>query len=459
MDKLDVVIVGGGITGASIARDCALRGLKNILLLEQRQIGQATTSVSTGLANRGLRYIDYDLELTKISAQEVSILQSIAPHLLESRKFLIPFFRDSKFNIELFESVLKAYEAIIGQYGAPKHERLGKEQTLIEEPLLAPDVRGSLRIEELLLRDSELARQSAEQACRLGAGLGIGWKVNGVERKNNRLVVRVGRLFHPSDWFEVETQILCNATGPWAEQFAGQLGCSVKLRPTKGVHIMVDKVGLSHGLILDAPDHRYPLTAIRKGSEGWVYVGPTDEDFPETEFDPATLMSSEKQQQATAEERQYLLTAIQRVIPGIAPDQVRGFTIGVRPTLFQKGVKPERLSRNFQIFDHQEDGLPGFISVAGGKLTIARLMAEKATDLICKKLNHSAECVTAVTPINATASAVRLPKMQYQNNSAFSSSKPPLASLFKRAYASGRIGWYFVKHIFQNPRSVLSFFH
>ena len=86
-DPFDVVIVGGGITGASIARDCALRKLTRTLLIEQKSIGQATTAASTGLANRGLRYIDYDLDLTRASAQEVAILQFIAPHLLETRKF------------------------------------------------------------------------------------------------------------------------------------------------------------------------------------------------------------------------------------------------------------------------------------------------------------------------------------------------------------------------------------
>lgn len=448
VDPFDVVIIGGGITGASIARDCALRGMKRILLVEQKKIGQATTSVSTGLANRGLRYIDYDLELTKISAQEVATLQFIAPHLLEPRNFLIPFFRDSKFNIELFESVLKAYEAIIGQYGAPKHKRLGKEQTLIEEPLLAPDVRGSLQIEELLLKDSELAWESVRQAVSLGVLAWEGWKVIGAERKKNRWFLRMRSV--RGSLAMAEAQILCNATGPWAEQFAGQLGCSVKLRPTKGVHIMVAESGLSHDLILDAPDHRYPLTAIKKGPEGLVYVGPTDDDFSGEDFDPDNLTCSEA-------DWKYLFTAIRRVIPRIEPGQVRGFVMGVRPTLFQKGVKPERLSRNFQIFDHQGDGLPGFISVAGGKLTIARLMAEKTTDLICEKLNFSAECVTAVTPIGL--SSVRRFGVAPKASVAFSGHKPPLASLFKRLYASGRIGWYFLKHVFQNPRSILSFFH
>lgn len=447
MEHYDVVIVGGGITGASIARDCALRGLTRTLLIEQKSIGQATTAASTGLANRGLRYIDYDLDLTRASAQEVAILQFIAPHLLETRKFLIPFFRDSKFNIELFEAALEAYEAIVGQYGAPKHERLGKGQTLIAEPLLSADVYGSLRIEELLLKDSELAKESVRQAENLGVQVMEGWKVVGIERKNSRLVLALKSAW--GDEAKVETQILCNAAGPWAEQFAAQLGCQVKLRPTKGVHILVDRLPLANDLILDSPDHRYSLMAIKKGPQKWVYVGPTDDDFFGKEFDPDNLLCPDW-------DRQYLLDSLRRAIPMTRKNQIVGAIMGIRPTLFQKGVKPERLSRNFKIFDHEENGLSGFISVAGGKLTIARLMAEKATDLICRKLNRPAECLTAAVPLGKSAVPLR-PAVFLSGSAAFSSQKSPLASLSKRIYASGRIGWYFFKHILRNPRSILSF--
>ena len=447
-DPFDVVIVGGGITGASIARDCALRKLTRTLLIEQKSIGQATTAASTGLANRGLRYIDYDLDLTRASAQEVAILQFIAPHLLETRKFLIPFFRDGKFNIELFEAALKAYEAVVGQYGAPKHERLGKDQTLMAEPLLSTEVYGSLRIEELLLKDAELAQESARQAENLGIQIMEGWKVIGAEKKNNRFVLRLNSV--GGDSASVETKILCNAAGPWAEQFAAQLGVSVKLRPTQGVHILIDRLPLTNELILDSPDHRYLLMAIKKGQQKRVFVGPTDDDFSGKEYDPDNLSCSERDQQ-------YLLNAIRRAVPMVRRDQIVGAIMGVRPTLFQDGVRPERLSRNFQIFDHQENGIPGFISVAGGKLTIARLMAEKTTDLICRKLNQPVECLTAVTPLRKSKTPTRRLIVASNNSAAFSGKKSPLSSLSKRIYASGRIGWYFLKHIFQNPRSVLSF--
>src|SRR3989304_1850598 len=105
-EEFDVAIIGGGITGASIARDCALR------------------------------YIDYDVGLIRISAQEVAILQRIAPHLLTPIKFLIPFFPGSRHNIEIFETALEAYEAIVCPYGAPKHQRLTADEVLRQEPLL-----------------------------------------------------------------------------------------------------------------------------------------------------------------------------------------------------------------------------------------------------------------------------------------------------------------------------------
>lgn len=446
MKHYRVVIAGGGIVGASIARDCALRGIKDVLLVDKSGIGQATTAASTGLANRGLRYINYDIVLTRISAQETAVLQFIAPHLLSAKRFLIPFFNDSKFHIEIFESALEAYEAVVEKYGAPRHEKLSKQATLETEPLLSPNVSGSLAIEEMLLSDSQFARESAEHAELLGAEVLENWEARSIEKSGSGYLVNLKSADGDKT---VSADLLCNATGPWAQQFAAKLNCRVALRPTKGVHIILQGIPLSANLIiLDTIDRRYPLTVIDKTGTGSIYVGPTDEDFFGSEFDPSRLTCAE-------DEVGFLLNALQRAVPQAGRHHVTGFIKGIRPTLFQHGVQPERLSRNFKIYDHQEDGFPGFISVAGGKLTIARLMAERVTDLICKKLNLDKTCVTHLVPLPKCGDCRRRPIVtSLQTGGAFSQSASVLASGKKRIVAVGRLGWYFAKHCAKNPRSL-----
>ncbi len=448
MNSYDVVIVGGGITGVSILRDCALRGIKNILLIEKMPgLAQATSSVTTGLANRGLRYIDYDLQMTKISAQEVAILQFIAPNLLKPMPFLIPFFPDSKFNLELFETALESYDDITKKYGGPKHRRLSRKQTLERQPLLNKKIYGALVIEELLIQDSKLTQEIAEGAKRWGAKIITDLEVKEVKFSESGFVLKVGNDLGET---RIYTKILCNATGPWAQKFAAKLNCSIPLRPTKGVHIILD-LNLNDGLIIDTIDHRYPLTLITK-SDKQTFTGPTDEDFFGKDYNPQNLNVSE-------DEIGYLFDAVCHVLPSSNKKQIVGAIKGVRPTLYQRGLKPEKLSRNFKIFDHEKDGLPGFISLAGGKFTIARLMAEKTTDLICQKLGIKKLCLSHLVPLNTETQLGQKLLLSSINHwpSNWLQKEPPIASFKKRVFACARLIFYFFKHVCRKPKSLITF--
>lgn len=363
----DVLIIGGGITGAGIFRDCALRGLKTILV-EKREFGAQTTAASTGLIHGGMRYLTYDSEMTKITCREAGILAKIAPHLLANEEFIFPIFPNEGNGIEKFEALLELYDKYQKMKFARPHRRLSKKEALALEPNLSSRIVGALVLDEYITNPAALTLANILDGQSRGGEAFSGLEVFEINRWKDYVSVLMKD--NKEREVEMKVRIVVNAAGPWAGEAAKLAGLnSVKIRPTKGVHITVSPSPISKSAICQAIDGRYLMLVSQNGA---LRIGTTDDDFY-GDLDKLEI---------TRDEVGYLLEAASRTVPAVKDCKIVGGSAGVRPTVYSWGGNEDDLSREYEIID---DG--NFVSVIGGKMTIYRLMAEKTVDLLCKKLS------------------------------------------------------------------------
>ncbi len=385
MEKLgkeyDVVIIGGGITGAGILRDCAMRGLK-VLLLEKGDFGGVTTMNSSLLIHSGLRYIKDDWNETKTCAIECGYVERIARPFLERIVFLMPFFKGEKIDFEITDMGLEACDFIGKDRFTNPHIRLTGKEALRLIPELRKDVIGALTFEEWEISPQEFVRAHIESAKKFfGAEAERHMEVIGFILKNGVvsgvMVQDTGTKKSAIVW----AKIVVNATGPWSGKTARLAGIDFKLRPTKGIHLMLD-IPIKYGFALKAIDNRHLLAQPR---ENKLLIGTTDDDYYGDLDDLKT----------TADEEGYILEALERVMPGKSKAPIIKKMVGIRPTIWQWGKTEDKVSRRFVVIDHgATDGLEGLITVCGGKMTIYRVMAEKTVDIICRKLGINKPCQT-----------------------------------------------------------------
>lgn len=370
----DVLIIGGGITGAGIFRDCALRGLKTILV-EKKDFGAQTTSASTGLIHGGTRYLTYDADLTEQTCREAGILAKIAPHLLLKTEFVFPIFPNEGHSIEKFEALLELYDKYQRMKFAASHRRLSKKEALALEPNLSPNIVGALVLEEYITNPAALTLANILDGQSRGGEAFSGLEVFEINRGEDYVSVLMRD--RKEREIEMKARIVVNAAGPWAGEAAKLAGLnSVKIRPTKGVHVSVSPSPISKSAICQAIDGRYLMLVSQNGV---LRIGTTDDDFY-GDLDKLEI---------TRDEVGYLIEAASRTIPAVKDCKIIGGSAGVRPTVYSWSGNEDDLSREYKIVD---DG--NFVSVIGGKMTIYRLMAEKTVDLLCGKLGAK-QCLCA----------------------------------------------------------------
>jgi glycerol-3-phosphate dehydrogenase len=190
---------------------------------------------------------------------------------------------------------------------------------------------------------------------------------------------------------ESRAKVVVNAAGPWVPEVSRMAGADVQLRPAKGIHLVYPHRISNFGLSAETVDGRDVLMVSHGG---FTLLGTTDDDFY-GDLDSVDV---------TEDEVDYLLQAFERIFPGIRKYRPVRTTTGVRPTLFKWRRYEDELSRRYQIIDHAKEGAEGFITIAGGKLSMYRLMAEETSDAVCGKLGHQAPCTTAVRPLPGSES-------------------------------------------------------
>ena len=380
----DVVVIGGGITGAGVTRDLSLRGL-SVLLLEKGDWGAGTTGASSWMIHGGPRYLEFDWDTTRLSTQDAGYIVTIARNLVYRVVFLTPVLPHDKNNIERMETAMEVYDRFQPLKKAHPHRRLTAAEALQAEPGLTPDLIGAVTMEEWGVDPHRLVFANVQDALVHGARAFNHTRVTELIRDAGKVI---GVRYQGPDGTssEARARVVVNATGPWSPQVAAMAGATVELRPAKGIHIIYPHRISNFSISAESIDGR-DLLMVAHG--GFTLLGTTDDDFY-GDLDSVDVVEDEVD---------YLIQGIERVFPSIRDYRPARTTTGVRPTLFKWRRYEDELSRRYEVIDHSGEGADGFISIAGGKLSMYRLMAEETSDAVCRTLGHQAACTTSTQPL------------------------------------------------------------
>ncbi|MFX1483597.1 MAG: FAD-dependent oxidoreductase [Promethearchaeota archaeon] len=383
--EFDVVIIGGGSTGTAVARDCALRGLKT-LLLERDDIASATVGTCAGMISSGLKYRN-EPDIMKICSEEVVYLNHIARHLIMKDPIVAPFFSLSE--VAGDADYVDAYSEHADERDVPSMLFLTPDATLEIEPKLHPDIIASAYYEEFFIDPFRLSLLQAIDAIRHGAVVKTYCEVIDFKSSSTKdaadSVIYYNRITGVVE--KAHSRVIVNAAGPWAHKIAKLAGAQLELRLNKGTHVIFDRRIVNIGLTVRAIDGR------------WVYLFPHENTTLlgttalDTWEDPDSLVAS-------YDEIEYLLQSMESMIPSIRDARIIRTMVGVRPLVPEWKIPEDKVTRGYQVIDHEStEGKHGLISFTGGKLVMCRHMAEAATDLVCKKLGKKAKCTTHKTPL------------------------------------------------------------
>ncbi len=397
----DLVVIGGGVNGAGVARDAALRGLK-VALFEKRDFAWGATGNSSGMIHGGSRYLLHDAAVTRLSCLDSGYIQRIAPHLLFRIPFLIPVPAANPFAqryLDLVEIFLSAYDRYQPLKRGLPSTRLTADQVRRVEPGLRSDVVGAVAFDEWGIDPWRLVAANAVDAHRHGADVFNHTPVEGLLRdadgRVSGVLVRDARRGRSR---EVTASAVLSCTGAWSPRVASLAGARIKLRPAKGIHIVLDRRITNYAVVASAVDGRQIFVFPH---ENTTWIGTTDDDY----FgDPDDIPVLE-------DEVEYLLHGMQTVFPDIRRYGRFRTLAGLRPTLYRHGVYEDDLSRGHQIVDHEAEGAPGLLSLVGGKLASYRVMAEEATDRVCALLGRTDPCRTHKDPLPGGDAPVDVPAL------------------------------------------------
>ena len=395
---VDLLVIGGGIVGAGIARDAALRGL-SVALVEQHDLASGTSSRPTRLIHGGLRYLElFDFGLVRSDMRERETLLRIAPHLVFPLPFLMPLYRRSPFYRLKLRVGMFLYDLLSLDKSLPKRKRLGREEALAAEPHLDPDgLGGAWRFYDAQVPFVErLVVENAVDAAAHGALILNHARATGYLRDGSTVTGASVEDLIGGSTLALRARFTVNATGPWLDATIAPLRQEPRplLRLTKGTHLVVPR----------ATEHAHVLFAKRDGRlffvlpwNGYTMVGTTDTDY---DGDPEVA-------EASSDDVEYLRTEASRAFPRAPFDRIHFTWAGVRALVREEGVAEGEVSRKHKLYDHRErDGVDGVLSVIGGKITAYRLIAEESTDVVVRRLGSTARCRTGELPLPGIARAV-----------------------------------------------------
>lgn len=382
----DLLIIGGGITGAGIALDAALRGWK-VALVEKQDFAGGTSSRSTKLIHGGLRYLkQFEFQLVHETGTERAIIHHIAPHIVQPEDMLLPIVEGGSLGKLGTRVGLWVYDKLTGVKDEEAFEMLSDIDTLKAEPLLRKvGLIGGALYTEYRTDDARLTLSIIKTAVSKGAICVNYAEVNDFIYENNQIVgVKIEDKIS-SKSYTAKANVIVNAAGPWVDTLRStdKSLTGKRLHLTKGVHIVIpyDRLPLRQSVYFDVADGRMIFAVPRIDK---VYIGTTDTDYTGEKESP----------KVTIEDIKYLISAINHTFPQteLTEADIESTWAGLRPLIHEEGKSPSELSRKDEIFESSS----GLISIAGGKLTGYRKMAERIVDLVGKRLEE--KNVIAFTP-------------------------------------------------------------
>jgi len=337
--RFDAVIVGGGIIGAGIARDAALRGLR-VAVLDRADFGGATTAASTRLIHGGLRYLQtLDLRLVRLDLRERETLLRIAPHLVKPLPFFLPFYDATILNRLTLRAGMALYEALSYDKSLPPHRILNAREAAELEPALRPEglSGGAMYYDAQVSSPERLTLENILEARELGAVALNYADVSGAFRQDGGDRRRRGDRSTPGERARIHSRVVINASGPWFDRVAATLSPHPKpeVRTTKGIHVACHALDPPGGAAL--LEDRWPRLLCHPVA-GHTWLGTTDTDYEE---DPAVAT-------ATADDVRYLLQSARDYIPAIDQAQAYWTCAGIR-ALVKRGGPGSATSRLHRI--------------------------------------------------------------------------------------------------------------
>lgn len=381
-DKVfDVAIIGGGINGVGVARDCAMRRL-SVVLFEKNDLCAGSTGACSGMIHGGPRYLETEREVTRKSCEDSGAIQRIAPNLLFRIPILIPVLKtDPGIYLEMVETFAKAYDSFSAIKGGKPHVRLKADEVASLDPGFTRDITGAVSMDEWGTDPFRLVVLTARSAVMAGAQIVTRTPVEKIEIQGNEVVGLTVR--HETEGRSlVRARTVINLTGPWAPFLDPKRMPSIQMRPSKGVHLTLDRRIVNVSMVCKAIDGRESVFILPH--EHTTIIGTTDDDF----------YGHPDHVPITQDDVGYLMQAVHRYFPRLYDYRVMRAWVGIRPTLHQWGVDESSLSRDHAIYDHAKDGADGLFTMIGGKLAAYRMMAEEMTDIICRRLKRREPCRT-----------------------------------------------------------------
>ena len=393
--EVDVAIVGGGINGTGVARDLSLRGLR-VALFERNDLAFGASGNSSGMIHGGVRYLSKSPHVTETSCRDSGYIQRIAPHLLFRIPFLMPLRSSAtaKIALELVDAYFRAYDDYQPLKRGEPHCRLDAADLARLEPGLVGGLVGGVAFDEWGVDGARLCVLNAVDAIEHGGRVHVHTTVESIARVPNaqggsRYVVEA-RDEMTSRRERVRARVVVNATGAWSPVTAALGGlpqASVRVRPGKGIHVVLDRRIANYGVLSEAIDGRQIFVMPWQNAS---ILGTTDDDYY-GDLDDVS---------ATSEEVRYLVQGVARVFPSVRLARAIGTYAGVRPSLYGYGQNEDALSRDHRVVDHAAYGAPGVYSMIGGKLASYRLFAQELCDVVAPRdFAAYAPCATHLRPL------------------------------------------------------------
>ncbi|MBC1374333.1 glycerol-3-phosphate dehydrogenase/oxidase [Listeria sp. FSL L7-1699] len=377
-EKFDLVIVGGGITGAGIALDATTRGM-NVALVEMGDFASGTSSRSTKLVHGGLRYLQqFEIKEVADLGKERAIVYENGPHVTTPEWMMLPFHKGGNMGKTTASFGIRLYDYLAGVKKNERRKILSAKETLAKNPFVKKDgLKGSGYYVEYRTDDARLTIEVMKKAVELGANAINYTKAEHFLYDDKKQVVGVtvtDRLTGKA--YDIKGHRVINAAGPWVDKVR-KLDYATNnkhLRLTKGIHLVIDKqkFPMEQAVYFDTPDGRM-VFAIPRDKK--VYVGTTDTVYDEAVINPKALES----------DHNYVIKAINYMFPDvhISEKDIESSWAGVRPLIYEEGKDPSEISRKDEVWFSES----GLITMAGGKLTGYRKMAEKLLDDVSKTLS------------------------------------------------------------------------
>ncbi|XCF06395.1 glycerol-3-phosphate dehydrogenase/oxidase [Tamlana crocina] len=374
----DLAIIGGGITGAGIALDAASRGM-TVCLVEKHDFASGTSNKSTKLIHGGLRYLkQFEIGLVHESGTERAIVHKLAPHLVVPEKMLLPLIKGGTYGKLLTSIGLKIYDYLADVSKSDKRVMLDKTETLKKEPLLDDSkVLGGGLYAEYRTDDARLTIEILKTAASFGANLINYCDVQSFNYNQNHKIKSLNCIDHNTEnTLVIKAKHFISATGPWVDTLRNKDHSLTQkhLHITKGVHIVFpwEKLPIKQSVYFDVPDGRM-VFAIPRGRI--TYVGTTDTNYS----------GNLNRVVATKQDVEYLINAVNNTFNqlNLTLSDVESSWAGLRPLIHEDGKAPSELSRKDELFISES----GLISIAGGKLTGYRKMAQRAIKAVLKQMD------------------------------------------------------------------------